>query len=136
MRHEGIRTNTIFTVNLIIVFTFVLFVINGQPLENKLSIRPLYCTVLLNFISNTCTRCIQLNWIELGLLSHRHISGHLGTHRIEDFVSRSHLQWKKYETLKQNLHTCWKIELQMFHLFNPFPVASYDILGSSSGIIL
>ena len=74
--------------------------------------------------------------IELGLLSHRHISGHLGTHRIEDFVSRSHLQWKKYETLKQNLHTCWKIELQMFHLFNPFPVASYDILGSSSGIIL
>ena len=32
------------------------------------------------------------NSIELGLLSHRHISGHLGTHKIEDFVSRSHLQ--------------------------------------------
>jgi hypothetical protein len=54
-----------------------------------------------------------MNWIELGLLSHRHISGHLGTNRIEDFVSRSHLQWKKYENLIQNLPTCWKIELQI-----------------------
>ena len=32
---------------------------------------------------------------ELGLLSQRHNSGHLGTHRTEDFVSRSHLQLKQ-----------------------------------------
>ena len=78
----------------------------GSP-RSKFSLDQFYlynfeeCVVAINF------KLEQINinklpyWIELGLLSHRHISGHLGTRMIEDF-SRSHLQWKKNAVLKAN----------------------------------
>ena len=71
-----------------------------------------------------------MNWIQIGFIA-----------TLTHFMSiRDWICYKVSFTMKTNmrpwniLDISWKIELKIFHLFNRFPVAVHDILGSRRGI--